>query len=214
MNIRKIKSRGTLFTFDEPGWGLNIYLIQGKNYNYLIDTGLGSLCTDPIKEYLKEKKTIVINTHYHWDHIWGNGAFQEETIIAHKLCYDMIQDNWDEMLCKKGNYQMGEVYKRLPDLLFDNELYFKEDHIRLFYTPGHTIDSISVLDEEDKVLLASDNIGDDEEDILPNIYNKEIYLNTIQKYKGLDFDFCLSGHNTVLRKDVFDKISELCGTLS
>ena len=40
---------------------------HGKKYNHIIDTGLGSLSIDPIKDYIKNdnKKTIVINTHYH-----------------------------------------------------------------------------------------------------------------------------------------------------
>lgn len=210
MTAERIKNRGILFTYKEPGWDLHLYLIRGRKYNYLIDTGLGSLCIEPVKEYLKEKgnETIVINTHYHWDHVWGNGSFQNCTIIAHKLCRDMIQANWGEMLQRNGKYCMGEVQIKLPDLVFNNELYFTEDRIRLFYTPGHTVDSISILDEEEKVLFAGDNIGDSEEDLLPSLYcEKEIYADTLKKYKELEFDTCLSGHNVILNKDVLDKIS-------
>lgn len=35
MQIRKIKSRGFLFTHSNPGWDLNVYLIIGKKYNYI-----------------------------------------------------------------------------------------------------------------------------------------------------------------------------------
>ncbi|SHO53628.1 MBL fold metallo-hydrolase [Anaerocolumna xylanovorans] len=209
MRINRIKNRGILFTYDEPGWDLNLYLIRGRKYNYLIDTGLGSLCIEPMKEYLKGKETIVINTHYHWDHIWGNGSFQEGIIVSHKLCKDMIQSKWDEMLQKNGNYRMGEILKGLPNLVFDKELIFTEDRIRLFHTPGHTIDSISVLDEEEKVLFAGDNVGDSEEDIVPSLYcDREVYEDTVNKYKELEFDICLSGHNTILKKEVWNNINE------
>lgn len=210
MKLERIKSRGILFTYNEPGWDLNLYLIQGRKYNYLIDTGLGSLCMEPVREYLKERETIVINTHYHWDHIWGNGSFKDSTIISHKLCKDMIKDKWEEMLQKNGSYRMGEVSKRLPNLVFDKELYFTEDRIRLFHTPGHTIDSISILDEEEGVLFAGDNIGDSGEDIVPSLYcGREIYKDTINNYKKLEFDTCLSGHNIILEKGVLDKILDL-----
>lgn len=42
MKIEKVKNRGVIFTYRKsPGWDLNLYLIMGKKYNYLIDTGLG-----------------------------------------------------------------------------------------------------------------------------------------------------------------------------
>lgn len=210
MNIKEIRNRGILFTYDNPsGCDLNIYLIKGERYNYIIDTGLGSLCVEPIKEYLgsNSKQLIVINTHYHWDHVWGNGSFEDCLIISHKLCRDRIQSEWEDML-NKNNYRCsGEVKKILPNLVFEDELYFVDDKVKLFYTPGHTIDSISILDEEEKVLILADNIGETMEDILPTLYcEKELYINSLKKYEKLDFDVCISGHNKVLKKDVIGQI--------
>lgn len=47
--------------------GFNVQLIMGNKYNYIVDTGLGSLNIAPIKEYIKHenKPIIVINTHHH-----------------------------------------------------------------------------------------------------------------------------------------------------
>ena len=96
----------------------------------------------------------------------------------------------------------------LPNLVFDQKLYFPEDKIKLFYTPGHTIDSISVFDERDKVLNAGDNIGDTIKEIVPSIrYEKDAYIKSLQKYKELDVVACISGHNDILGKDVFDQIT-------
>lgn len=92
-------------------------------------------------------------------------------------------------------------------MLFDQELYFPEDRVKVLYTPGHTIDSISVIDEFDKVIHVGDNMGDSAEDMIPSIYcEKSIYADTLQKYKDLDFDTCISGHNAVLNMDVIDQI--------
>jgi glyoxylase-like metal-dependent hydrolase (beta-lactamase superfamily II) len=153
MQLNRIKKRGFLFTYHQPGWNLNIYLIIGKKYNYIIDTGLGSFCVAPILDCIKEtaKQTIVVNTHHHWDHIWGNSFFKDSVIVSHKLCPDLIQANWDDMLHKNIRHCYGDVSMYLPNLLFEEELYFSEDKIRLFYSPGHTMDSISILDEKEKV---------------------------------------------------------------
>jgi len=204
-----LRSSGILFTQSNPGWDLNVYLIMGRKYNYIIDTGLGSLSIDPIKEYIKNdnKKTIVINTHYHWDHIWGNNSLRDCIIISHKLCREMIQSNWEEMLEKNKQYCHGEVEIYLPNLVFEKELYFPEDRIKLFHTPGHTLDSISILDEEENVLFVGDNVGDNMEDIIPSIYcEKDVYINTMKNYEKMNFDTCISGHNTILKKEVIGKI--------
>jgi len=209
MQIRKVKNRGVLFTYNNPQWDLNVYLILGEKYNYIIDTGLGPLSIDPIKEYIENdnKKTIVINTHYHWDHVWGNSSLGDCIIVSHKLCRELIQSEWEEMLRKNNEYCHSEVAICLPNLVFEKELYFPEDKIKLFHTPGHTLDSISVLDEEEKVLLVGDNVGDNMDDIIPSIYcEKDVYISTMKKYEEMDFDTCISGHNTILKKEVIGKI--------
>ncbi len=209
MNIEKIKNRNVIFKYNIAEWDLNIHLIMGTKYNYIIDTGLGSLSIAPVLEYLEnnQKPIIIINTHYHWDHIWGNHSFSFCTIISHKLCRDKIVEKWDEMLDKKKQFIKGDVQMCLPNLVFEDMLYFPDDKIRIFHTPGHTKDCISVLDEEEKVINVSDNIGDSMDEIIPSIETeKEVYINTLLKYKDIDFDTCVSGHNIILGKEVIDTI--------
>lgn len=213
IEIQKIKNRSVLFTKHVPaGWDLNLQLILGDRYNYVIDTGLGSLNVEPIKDYIKDdnKPIIVINTHFHWDHIWGNSSFPNSMIISHQLCREIIVQDWEEMMQKYNKHLWGEAVMHLPNLTFENELYFPDDKIRLIYTPGHTIDSISVLDEVDKVIHVGDNIGDTMDEIIPSLYcDKEVYINTLLKYKELDFDTCISGHNIVVDKPIIEKIISL-----
>ncbi len=208
MKIKKVKNRSILFTYSSD-WDLNLHLILGSKYNYIIDTGLGPLSIDPIKEYIKDdnKSIIVINTHHHWDHIWGNSSLQDHVIISHRLCRELVESKWQEMLQKNNKYVNGKVEMCLPSLTFDKELYFPEDKIRIIYTPGHTIDSISVIDEEEKIINVGDNVGDTVDEIIPSIYGeKELYIETLLGYQEIDFDTCISGHNIILGKDVIEKI--------
>lgn len=213
MKIEKIKNRGVLFTLKTAfDWDMNIYLILGNKYNYIIDTGLGPLNIAPVIEYINNdsKPIIIINTHYHWDHIWGNSLFKECTIISHKLCRDIIEENWEGMLEKYGRHCMGEVEICLPNIVFEKEVYFPDDKIRIIYTPGHSVDSISVIDEDEKVLHVGDNIGDTLDEIVPDIdCEKDIYIDTLLKYRDIDFDTCVSGHNVIVGKDVINKIMQV-----
>ncbi|WMJ76074.1 MULTISPECIES: MBL fold metallo-hydrolase [unclassified Sedimentibacter] len=210
MKVEKVKNRNFVFTYSVPdGWDLNLHLIKGSKNNYVIDTGLGSLSVKPILEHIRgdNKPVIVINTHYHWDHVWGNNSFPDSVIISHSLCREMIDSSWEKTMQRYKDLVRGEVKKLLPNITFENELNFPEDKVRIIYTPGHTIDSISVIDEEDRVLNAGDNIGDTVDDIVPNLdCEREIYIKTLKKYDSIDFDVCISGHNVILGSSVTKKI--------
>jgi glyoxylase-like metal-dependent hydrolase (beta-lactamase superfamily II) len=165
---------------------------------------------EPMLQYLQHgKPVIVINTHHHWDHVWGNAVFGNSLVIAHSLCRRRLEERWEDMIQKNRDYISGEAQKCLPSLVFDDGLYFPDDGIRLLYTPGHTADSISVLDEKDGVLNAGDNVGDDMEHIVPNLEcDASDYLKTLRLYAGLDADTVVSGHNKVMGSEVFHQISE------
>lgn len=209
VNIQRVKNRGFLFSWDTfEDCFLNLFLIKGGSRDYIIDSGVGSESLAPVWEHLEpEKPVILVNTHYHWDHVWGNAALEKATIISHIQCYRNLDDEWDKMLFKHSDYKNGSVRKRLPDMVFSSELYFPDDKIRLFHTPGHTVDSISILDEAEGVLNCGDNIGDTPEELIPGISDEIAhYIESLRLYQKLDFDTVISGHNHVLGKDVFSKI--------
>ncbi len=202
--IRTIGRRGVLFSTDTiPGCVTHAYLIQGKKKNYLIDTGLGSATAQYIKGHIKEKcpnETVIINTHYHWDHIWGNVGFDGNRIFAHRSANALIERHWNEMEQKYGKWKEGIIGKVLPDTPIDDHFNFPEDGIEVFHSPGHTGDSLSVYDRLDRVL----HVGDNMETLVPEIYDtKENYRNTLETYLGYDFSFCIGGHNgNVKRADI------------
>ena len=68
-----------------------VYALQRDDKVYIIDTFCGSTFMDIIKADYPGKDFVVINTHYHFDHIWGNYSFSHCPIYAHQLCKTMIQ---------------------------------------------------------------------------------------------------------------------------
>jgi hypothetical protein len=52
MEIITVKSRTIIFKYKIAEWHLSIHLILGNKCNYIIDTGLGLLCTAPVLECL------------------------------------------------------------------------------------------------------------------------------------------------------------------
>ncbi|MGE5494108.1 MAG: MBL fold metallo-hydrolase [Burkholderiales bacterium] len=207
MKVQKIGKRSLVFTYKFPEWDLNLHVINGEKYNYVIDTGCGPANVLPLMEHIKGKLVVVINTHYHWDHVWGNCTFPDSLVISHPLCRSVVKDKWDEMITGNARYIAGNVHMRLPDVTFEGSIYFDDDGIRIWHTPGHTADSISVYDEQDCVLNAGDNIGDTPQEIVPSLdCPREVYIKTLESYKSVKFETCISGHNEPQGADIAERI--------
>ncbi|MBN2363728.1 MBL fold metallo-hydrolase [candidate division WOR-3 bacterium] len=191
-----------------PGCPTNCYVLKTEKNNYIIDTGFGSEsanilsgCTD------KSKPVTVLNTHYHWDHIWGNYEFYDNDIIAHEKILKNIDEKYEGMLETNRRFVCGRTEKKSPDVLFDSELRLIKDGVLMFYSPGHTNDGISVYFEKEKILFVGDNIGDDDENIVPDLETGiEEYMGALEKYLSLKPELILSGHNVPRKMDFIERI--------
>ena len=209
MKINRLSRRHVIFTSTHhKDWILHMHLIKSQKHNFIIDTGFGPKNIEEIfAEGGRDKPYILINTHSHWDHIWGNCAAKGFPIVAHKLCSELMDKNFDSDYTRNSQYSQGNVIKQNPTVLFEKELYFPEDKIRLIYTPGHTIDSISIYDEQEKVLNAADNIGDIGNPLVPHLdCDEQIYKQTLLIYNSLGFETCICAHNDIFGKDIVNKI--------
>lgn len=210
MEIIKVKENIVRFNvYPLSRWNMYCYLIIREKHNYLIDTGCGKNDVLEILKYLEdnslEKDLIVINTHYHWDHIWGNAYANASYIISNKECFDQIQKNYEGMIDQNKEYINGEAVMCLPNLTFTDQMHI--DGLLLFSSPGHTVDQISIYDEVNKVLFVGDNIGDNEEEIVPYLeVPQEKYIASLREMLHFDYDQVLSGHNEIQDKSFLEKI--------
>lgn len=181
-NIKISKNSNVFIYNDIESYTTNVFLIEKKSKIFLIDTFCGPDSMMPIKKILEHnnKEVIVINTHFHWDHVWGNSSFKKNIIISHELCRELLDKYWEEQLKKNEKYILGNIEKYLPNLTFKENINFYNEGIEIFYSPGHTIDSISIFDHDEKILYVGDNLEK------PIIYveNNDIktYIKTLNKY--------------------------------
>lgn len=151
---------------------------QMANFTYIIvdEKNKNSIIVDPswnlevIFDFLKKNKlnnTFVINTHSHFDHVYGNDQVVEVTgakIIQHKA----------SPLKKDIEVNDGEVIR------------FGESSIKTIHTPGHSGDSICLV-IDNKIILTGDTLfvgncgrldlpGSDPNEMYYSIYNKLINL--------------------------------------
>ncbi len=205
MKITKVTERHILFTVPENAdYDVNLGLILGEKYNFIIDTGMGASSVNAILEYLAgdAKPIIAINTHSHLDHIMGNWIFEDKIIVSHVLCHEIMDKQWDGTIQKDREYFDDDVRKCLPTLVFDGCMQFPDESISLFHSPGHTEDSISVYDAADKVLYIGDNFGIIEG--VAHLWTKNISdsQRLIETYKQYDFDICIPSHSEPQTREV------------
>lgn len=210
-SIERVGARGTLFTFfDLEGMETTVYAIDGPRHLFIVDTFLGPRSMAVVKERmapaLRRRAVIVVNTHYHWDHVWGNCAFPGALIVAHAACREKIARIGEKELKAYGSMKQGDVTLVLPDCVFTGRVAFEDDGLELFHSPGHSPDSISVYDRRDRVLLVGDNV----ERPLPYLYSRDLsaYERTLASYVSLGAKRIIAGHcPRVTRDDIKDNLA-------
>ena len=199
MKVQQIGTRGIMFTFYElDNYPTNVFVIHGLTHTFVCDTFLGPASMEEVKNYFRynyeEKPFIVFNSHFHWDHIWGNCAFSS-MIIAHTLCRESIIQEGESELEQYDEYRQGEVNIVLPNCTFHKRISFPEEGVEFFYTPGHTRDSASCIDLVDDTLFVGDNV----EAPIPYLFyeNLKEYSCTLQKLLDMDATNIIPGHGTI-----------------
>jgi cyclase len=189
--------------------------ITGPQWAVVIDTLAMPEETIAMRSYIEEQLGVpvryVINTHYHADHCWGNCFFPGATIISHKLCRDLIEERGQTSLdaAKKQNPIFKQVKLVLPHMTFSEgnlSLRVGKKTLVMQPTPGHSIDSISVLVEEDRVLFAGDAFM-----ALPYFVdgNPDELSATIKKIGKMGLENIVQGHgDIILRGEIEESTRE------
>ena len=93
--------------FDELGDGvyrrryesldLNIGVVIGAEAILLVDSRASHRQADQLRDELRNLTDLpvgwVVNTHFHWDHTWGNARFPEAALWGHERCRNEMIEN-------------------------------------------------------------------------------------------------------------------------
>lgn len=162
-----------VYAIYEPGQFEEVisFLVVGADRALLFDTGLGVGSIRLVVEQLTDKEVLVINSHGHYDHIGGNHEFS--SIAGVNVAY--ARDRTSGMPAEDvAQYLRGEwVWLPLPEG-FDREKYrirpyritatvadgdvieLGSRNLEVLLTPGHSPDSLCLLDRENRLLLTGD----------------------------------------------------------
>src|SRR5258708_475879 len=179
----------------------NAYLVVGSRRTVMIDVGLSSnyphllTCLNHIG-IAPDKIDMLILSHEHLDHIGAAYHFGGRTIIAaHRLAANkiMLRDDFS-MLRKMFNE---------PPVPIDIDIWLEEGNLidlgnfrlNVMHTPGHTSACISLFDQDQGLLFASDTLMPG--GVMGGVFGSGSiadYIQSLERLKGLNSKILLSGH--------------------
>lgn len=128
----------------------------------LVDTGFGPSRREVIKA--AGKVDVIINTHFHMDHAYGNQFFPEAQIWAHVLDAPALRspEQFRAYTGFPGNREFTEFPGGPPAQVVDRELVngevlnFGDIVLKVIHTPGHTPGHISLFEPRAGILFSGD----------------------------------------------------------
>ena len=162
-----------VYAIYEPGQFEEVisFLIVGERRALLFDTGLGVARLRPVVARLTDLDIMVLNSHGHYDHIGGNHEFSEIGGVDIPYAHESAKGAEHE---KVADYVTGDwLWKETP-ADFDPQTYeikpyavktYFEDgdlidlggrRLEVLLTPGHSPDSICLLDRKGRRLFTGD----------------------------------------------------------
>lgn len=205
-----------LFNHNCDGMGdVWVYLIVGPERALLIDTayGLGDL-PGLVDKLTGGKPVIVVNTHHHCDHAFGNCRF--DRVYCHKYLVPYLERHdehiWDYLFDKDGNNIWLDFDRADLPAFRKYEIVGVEDghvfdlggghEVQLIWTAGHTAGHAMYLDRRERILFAGDDVCSDMCGIGTG---QRAGFDPYGRYANIEtFTGCLEG--IVARMDEFDYV--------
>jgi len=149
---------------------LNIGLIAGDGGLVVIDTRASHLQAAELRadiaELSRQPVRWVINTHWHWDHTFGNALFADVPIHAHTRAYARLLADGEnakrDALAWVGEGHAGEIEEveiTLPDVIFDERLSLDlgDRTVTMHHLGrGHTDNDVVITISDAPVVFAGD----------------------------------------------------------
>ncbi|NKC17208.1 MAG: MBL fold metallo-hydrolase [Gammaproteobacteria bacterium] len=191
------------------GLRCNIWLVQGRDRNLLIDSGLGLRSLREELAFLSEKPVICLASHNHFDHIGGHHEF--ETRLCHRAEAEVLSaptrdntliENFVELVMFEALPYAGFAVARYeivpaPATGFVDEgdvIDLGDRHFSVLHLPGHSPGSIALWEQASGLLFTGDVIYDGE--LYDFLHHSSIpdYLESMARLRALPAETVHAGH--------------------
>lgn len=213
--IKRERVAENIYFFQSRAYAqVNAGVIVGPDMAVVIDTLAFPEETIQMRDFVEQTLQIpiryVINTHYHADHTWGNIHFPNAKIIAHKKCYDLLEEWGVPSLerAKTENAIFKDLEIVLPQITFDEGefgLQVGKKTLRIITLPGHTEDGIGIIVEEDRVLFSGDILMP-----IPYIVDGDMdeMISSLKNISTIGLENIVQGHGDIILRGEVQPITK------
>ncbi len=187
----------------------NIWHIEGRDSDLLIDSGMGLRPLKPELARLSEKPLKCISTHCHFDHI--GGAHEFDCRLGHRLEQDVhSHPTLDNTVA--SSFVRAETFLALPQENFDFRQYsvrpapltgyLDEGDVldlgnrvfQILHLPGHSPGSIALWEEATGILFSGDTVYDG--DLFDSVYHsdRDDYRESLIRLREMPVSVVHGGH--------------------
>ena len=204
----------------------NCFLIQNKELNILVDTGLkkfSNKLVSALKNNVSEKLDYLVLTHTHYDHSQNAKTITNiftPKIIVHNTESECMKKGYTPI--PKGTMLVTKIISNLgrrftpqlaaydpvePDIIINSEYLINDQTLfKIIETPGHTTGSISLIVDNEIVLVGDTMFGHFKNSIMIPFGNDipEIYKSWV-KLLATDCRLFLPAHGKAIKKEKLEK---------
>lgn len=151
----------------------------------------GELLSDHISAHTAKPVRVVINTHYHGDHTFGNRAFAAPIIATRttrNLMQSRLSDSWEQITG-------GRVPLPMPDITFDDDLtlHFATCTVHLYEVNGHAPGTVAVHVPERSMVYTSDLVFAGRFPFMGDADLPE-WIEALRRMESLEAEHIIPGH--------------------
>ena len=199
-NLVTVKSKFLMNLFDQ-----NTYVLKSKKEAIIIDAG--AELEDVLKEVENKKVLAVLMTHLHFDHIWNIEQYLEKF-----NCPVYIVEGFETKFENPSFNCSPIIKKEIIKNIKKEQIKYYENHLKIgsfdidvFFTPGHSADSVC--------LLVGDNLFSGDTVFADGVGRTDLYdsdnnqmASSLEIIKSLNYKNLYSGHYEKSTKEKTDKL--------
>lgn len=205
------------------GWGANQGFVVTDGGVVVIDTGFtrprASGLLREIRRVTGRRVRLVVNTHDHSDHTFGNSVFREAgaTMISHSVCRRRFSDLGPGRIARyrqvdsRMRARLSGLSVAVPELSYEHGMTFSvgDTPISFIHPEGgaHTLGDTMVLLPRQNVLFAGDVLWTHYH---PNLEDSNIpgWIDALKEIKRLDLAAVVPGHGRPSPEGAIDELAD------